>query len=346
MTAEELWAEFCSKKNVDINTPYEAWSFGGSGDNIADKLANLVKEGIKFGTASSYDQYELEDALDELPKIGDYSVILDGNDEAVCVIRDYDVYVRPFNEVTPFHAYAEGEGNRSLQYWREVHKEFFEEELEGTKNSFTEDMRVICEKFSLEYVPGKDTEQDLLFAEPSMDFADEIVAYRKEMLEAGSSFDGCFSMKKHEDVKDFIEHCKGWSNPSREADEHGAWGNVILVIRKSDHKMVGCMQVHNVLTDRMKKYTGHVGYSVRPSERRKGYATKMLAKACDFLSSFGFDEISVSCLPDNEASRKVILANGGEYIETVFLEEDNVHLERYRIHAESEVQNAQTQISF
>ncbi len=331
MTAEELWTEFCLKKNVDLNTPYEAWAFGGSGDDVPDKLAALVKEGIKFGTASGYDLYEIEDALDELPKVGDYSVILDSNDEAVCVIRDYDVYVRPFKEVSPFHAYAEGEGDRSLKYWREVHKEFFEEELAETDLSFTGDLKVLCEKFSLEYVPGKDYEQELLFVEPSMDFADEIESYKKEMLYAGSGFDGCFSMKRHDDVKDFVDHCIEWSNPSREADEHGAWGNVILVIRKSDRKMVGCMQVHNVLTDRMKNYTGHVGYSVRPSERRKGYATKMLGKACDFLKSFGFDEIGVSCLPDNEASRKTILANGGEYIETVFLEEDNVNLERYRI---------------
>lgn len=96
-------------------------------------------------------------------------------------------------------------------------------------------------------------------------------------------------------------------------------------------KMVGCMQVHNVLTERMKNYTGHVGYSVRPSERRKGYATRMLAKALDFLSSFGFEEVYVSCLPENEASKKTILANGGEMTEMVFLKEDNVNLERYKI---------------
>ncbi|WP_248403878.1 GNAT family N-acetyltransferase [Butyrivibrio fibrisolvens] len=81
----------------------------------------------------------------------------------------------------------------------------------------------------------------------------------------------------------------------------------------------------------MKEFTGHVGYSVRPSERRKGYAKRMLAKALDFLKSFGFDEIGVSCIPSNEASKKTILANGGEYIETVFLECDQVDLERYRI---------------
>ncbi|WP_080655419.1 GNAT family N-acetyltransferase [Butyrivibrio fibrisolvens] len=331
MTAEQLWAEFCSKKNVDINTPYEAWGFGGSGDDVTDRLANLVKEGRKFGTASCYELYELEDELDELPKAGDYSVILDGNDEAVCVIRDYDVYVRPFKKVSPFHAYAEGEGDRSLKYWRDIHKEFFEEEIEETDLSFNEDLRVVCEKFSLEYVPGQDVEQELLYVEPSMEYADEIAAYKKEMLEAGSSFDGCFSMKRHDSIKDYVDDCINWSDPSREADEHGAWGNVILAIRKSDCKMVGCMQVHNVLTDRMQKYTGHVGYSVRPSERRKGYATKMLAKACDFLTSFGFEEIGVSCLPENEASRKTILANGGEYIETVYFEDDKVDLERYKI---------------
>ena len=61
----------------------------------------------------------------------------------------------------------------------------------------------------------------------------------------------------------------------------------------------------------------------------------MLAKAKDYLSSFGFAEIYVSCLPENEASRRTILANGGEYIETVYLEADSVNLERYSIKLEN-----------
>lgn len=331
MTAEQLWEEFCTKKGIDINTPYEAWGFGE--DEEGDKLLQLVLEGKKFGTASLYDAYEAEGELDEIPEAGEYSVLLNSKDEAMCVIRDYDVYIRKFNEVPPYHAYYEGEGDRSLEYWREVHKEFFEEEAEEYGIEFTEESRVICEKFSLEYIAGQaDSDEDeLLFLEPSMDFADEIAAYRQEMLDADSSFDGCFSMKRMSDMKEYVDHCIGWANPSREADEHGAWGNVLMVFRKSDMKMVGCMQVHNVLTERMEKYTGHVGYSVRPSERRKGYAKRMLAKALDFLKSFGFDEIGVSCIPTNEASKKTILANGGEYIETVFLECDQVDLERYRI---------------
>ena len=330
MKAEELWAEFCSKKGIDIDTPYEAWGFGGEGD-VPDQLAQLVLEGKKFGTASLYDAYEAEDALDELPKVGEYSIILDSNDEALCVIMDYDVYIRKFKEVSPFHAYSEGEGDRSLAYWRKVHQEFFEEEAADAGISFTEDSRVVCEKFSVEYVAGKsETEEEFLFIEPTMDYADEITAYRQEMLDADSSFDGCFSMKRMPDPKEYVDYCIGWANPSRIADEHGAWGNVILVIRKSDNKMVGCMQIHNVLTQRMKDFTGHVGYSVRPSERGQGYAKKMLAKALDFLTAFGFEEVVVTCKPENIASKKTILANGGESFETKYMECDDINFERYR----------------
>lgn len=332
MNAETLWAAFCQKKKIDPNTPYEAWAFGD--DETADELADLVVRGVKFGTASAYDDYVAEDALDELPRPGDYSVILNSREEAVCVIRSYDVYIRPFREVPPFHAYAEGEGDRSLPYWRKVHREFFEESAEETGIPFTDDSRVVCEKFTVEYIAGEsDTEPEerLIFAEASMQFAGEIAAYRQEMLDAGSGFDGCFSLKRMPDMKEYTDYCIGWANPSRQVDSHGAAGTVLLCLRQSDMKMVGCMQVHSILNENMSRCTGHVGYSVRPSERRKGYAKRMLAKAKDYLSSFGFTEIFVSCLPDNEASRRTILANGGEYVETVFLESDGVNLERYRI---------------
>lgn len=331
MTAEELWEDFCDQQNVDLNTPYVAWAFCGEGQ-IGDELADLVLAGKKFGTASAYDDYVIENALDEIPKVGDYSVILKDNGDAVCVIRNYEVYIRAFGDVPPFHAFSEGEGDLSLNYWRKVHKEFFKPNLAAAGIELTDDSLVVCEKFSVEYIPEVESSDDeLIFVEPSMTFANEIVAFRQELLEADSSFDGCFSLKRKENPNDFAEHCMTWSNPRRQADEHGAWGNVIMAIRKSDRKMVGCFQVHNVLTDRMKKYTGHVGYSVRPSERRKGYATKILAKAKEFLASFGFDEIYVACIPENVGSRKTIIANGGQFVEKVYLEEEKIYLERYCI---------------
>lgn len=333
MTPEQLWAEFCQKSGIDVNTEYEAWAFGGDCET-ADRLAELVAKGIKFGTASSYDDYVAEDALDELPKRGDYSVIMNSKDEAVCVIRDYDVYLRPFKEVPHFHAYAEGEGDRSLTYWRDVHRKFFAECAKESGIPFTDESLVVCEKFTVIYPQGgsDDPASDaLLFVEATQDYADEISAYRQEMLEANSEFDGCFSLKRMPDMKEYTDYCIGWANPARETGVRGARGTVLLCIRRSDMKMVGSMQVHHELNESMARYTGHVGYSVRPSERRKGYATRMLAKAKDYLSSFGFHEFYVSCEPGNEASRRTILANGGEYVETVFWEREGVTLERYQI---------------
>ncbi len=332
MKANELWREFCNKKKIDENTPYEAWAFG-DGDCSGDDLLDLVLQRRKFGTASAYDEYVAENALDEIPEIGDYSVLFNSNGEAVCVIRNYDVYIRPFGSVPPFHAYAEGEADGSLKSWRNIHAKFFSPRLELIGRPLNAKSLIVCEKFTVEYVIGADAREDdeLFYVEPSTAYAKEIIAYRDEMLKAGSGFDGCFSMKRMPDPEEYSAYCAEWADPGRPLDEKGARGTVLLCIRKADHRMVGCMQVHHVLNDRMKKYTGHVGYSVRPSERRKGYATRMLAKAKDYLSSFGFSEIGVSCVPENEASRRTIIANGGEFIEMIHLKEDNVDLERYSI---------------
>lgn len=332
MTAEELWHKFCEEKKLDETTPYEAWSFGGE-DNTKDELLKLVLCGRKFGTASAYDEYVAENAPDDLPHVGDYSVLLWANGEAACVIKNYDVYIRSFESVPPFHAYAEGEADRSLESWKEIHTKFFLPRLEAIKKTLNSKSLIVCEKFTVEYTAesGVEKREELFFVEPSMTYAEEISAYREEMLRAESSFDGCLSMKRMPDPKEYVDYCTEFENPSRVLKENGARGTVILCIRKADNRMVGCMQVHHVLNRQMRDITGHVGYSVRPSERRKGYATQMLAKAKDYLSSFGVSEIYASCLPENEASRRTILANGGKYIETVYLETDKVNLERYSI---------------
>lgn len=96
MRAEELWKAYCEKENIDIDTPYEAWGFG----DAPDQLADLVLTGIKTATASAYDLYFMEGEEDPLPQSGDYSVILNSKDEAVCVIQTTKTTVVPFDEVS------------------------------------------------------------------------------------------------------------------------------------------------------------------------------------------------------------------------------------------------------
>ena len=139
MNAQEMWEQYSSSEN--IHTCYAAWAFGDD----ADALADLVDRGTKTATASLLFWYELEE--EPLPQPGAYSIILDSEENAVCIIRTERVSVIPFQDVDEGHAWKEGEGDRSLSYWRSVHEEFFRGELEAAGQTFDERMNVVCEEF-------------------------------------------------------------------------------------------------------------------------------------------------------------------------------------------------------
>ncbi len=139
MTAKELW------RRSGFTEPYESWSF----DDAPDKLAALVKKGVKSATCSAYDLYQTEGK--PIPKAGDYSVILDSKEKAVCIVRTTRVYITAFDQVSQEHIYKEGEGDRSLEYWREVHIDFLIHELARINKEFTESTLVVCEEFELVY---------------------------------------------------------------------------------------------------------------------------------------------------------------------------------------------------
>ena len=145
MKPEKMWECYC-QNNHQINAGYEAWAFGGE----SNKLAELVVQGVKTATSSLRLLYELE--KEALPKAGSYSVIMDSYGDAKCIIKTTNVYVVPFHEVSAAHAYKEGEGDRSLAYWREVHREFFSDCLKEAGLSFRETMDVVCEEFEIVYM--------------------------------------------------------------------------------------------------------------------------------------------------------------------------------------------------
>lgn len=142
---DQMWSRF-KAKNPDVPDQFNAWSFGNSAE-MADELAELVLAGTKTATASNYALYELKN--EPLPYAGLYNVVCGGNGMAAAVIETTAVDVMPFEEVTAEHAYLEGEGDRSLDYWRTVHETFFKEELEKAGLEFDERMLVVCERFRL-----------------------------------------------------------------------------------------------------------------------------------------------------------------------------------------------------
>ena len=150
-SVQSMWCAYLQTIGEEPETTEKtstAWHFCDN-EQDADELAALVRAGRKRATASAYWTYEYEE--EPIPEVGEYSVITDWHGEAQCVIRTISVEVVPFNEVTADFAATEGEGDRSLRHWREVHWAFFSRELESLGRQPDETMPVICEKFIVVY---------------------------------------------------------------------------------------------------------------------------------------------------------------------------------------------------
>ena len=124
-----------------------AWAFGATTEH-ADSLLQLVLDGTKTGTASALWDYEA--AGDPLPELGELSIILDGSGAPRAVTRVVDLAITPFDEVTAEHAHAEGEGDQTLDAWREIHERYWRTHSENDRG-FALDMPVLCERFEVVY---------------------------------------------------------------------------------------------------------------------------------------------------------------------------------------------------
>ncbi|MGW5583785.1 GNAT family N-acetyltransferase [Streptomyces sp. NPDC003857] len=82
-------------------------------------------------------------------------------------------------------------------------------------------------------------------------------------------------------------------------------------------QMIGRLAIRHRLTPRLEQSGGHIGYDVRPSARRQGHARAMLAASLPIAASLGITDALLTCNTTNTASRRVIEANGGQYINTV-----------------------------
>ncbi|HEY2868457.1 MAG TPA: ASCH domain-containing protein [Gaiellales bacterium] len=136
---EEFWRRFVAATGMD--GPHTAWGFGSSPEQ-ATELGLLVRDGPKRATASLVSSYADDEPM---PVASDLGVVLDGDGEPLCVVRTTAVEVRPFGDVDEEFAWTEGEGDRSLAYWRAAHIRFFA--TQGTP--LEETTPVVLEGFDL-----------------------------------------------------------------------------------------------------------------------------------------------------------------------------------------------------
>ena len=124
-----------------------AWAFGATPEE-ADELLALVLSGTKTATAGALWDYEAEG--EELPTPGSLGIVTDGRGVPHALVVTTEVEVVPFDEVSAEHAYLEGEGDRSLEAWREVHERFFTQNAVHTRG-FSRQMPVVLQRFAVLY---------------------------------------------------------------------------------------------------------------------------------------------------------------------------------------------------
>ena len=166
--------------------------------------------------------------------------------------------------------------------------------------------------------------------EPTMEYDRQIRAYRKEFLDAGDSMDGTGGLRKFENPRDWMEYLDRHKDPLA-VPEGRVPSTQYMFVREEDRKVVGMIDVRHCLNDYLEKYGGHIGYSVAPSERRKGYAALMLKTVLPKCRELGLEKVLITCISGNEGSKRTILKNGGVYESTVYEPDEGVDLERYWI---------------
>lgn len=146
---ERYWQDFIDKYPNYRDKNYLAWHFCDNRQD-ANLLASLVKKGIKTGTSGLVKSYEFEQI--PLPKVGDITIILDWDRVPSCVVENIRVLVLRFCDMSEDLAFLEGEGDRSLEYWKREHREFFQREAKEYKFKFDEKMMVVFEEFKVVYI--------------------------------------------------------------------------------------------------------------------------------------------------------------------------------------------------
>ncbi|MFZ1699238.1 MAG: ASCH domain-containing protein [Pyrinomonadaceae bacterium] len=146
---EHFWADFCGgASSVRCDEPYQVWYFG-SDPAMALELVGLVLEGKKTATASLAKTNDIEPQ--NAPVDDGYSVVTDFEGRPMCVIQTTEIRHLPFADVDAAFAADEGEGDRSLAYWRQVHHDYFTREAAKHGFEFDETSIVCCERFRLVY---------------------------------------------------------------------------------------------------------------------------------------------------------------------------------------------------
>lgn len=155
-----------------------------------------------------------------------------------------------------------------------------------------------------------DTEA-LALVTPGPEHQEAALEYRQEHIGCGEhELHGSSLLDQIESYSDWLEHLDQTSSAST-VNPDWVPASTFFAVRKSDNRIVGTIDIRHRLNEFLQLYGGHIGYGVRPSERRKGYAAEILRLGVAFSKTIGLDKVLLACYAENIASAKVIQGAGG-----------------------------------
>ena len=169
----------------------------------------------------------------------------------------------------------------------------------------------------------------LMLVEPSLEYREDAINYILESLEADGHCNGVGGLHRYldnyEGWLEYLEYCRNYV-----ADNERVPSLEYLFVWEEDNRIVGMINIRLSLNESLERLGGHIGYSIRPSERRQGYNRINLYLALLICREHGIDRVVLDCNRDNLGSSRSMMALGGRLIRE-WADEREGECQRYEI---------------
>ena len=158
------------------------------------------------------------------------------------------------------------------------------------------------------------------YVEPTLEHEQEALDFINEFYEYNSDINGTGGLQR------FLNNYPDWlkkleEDRNRIPNEEKVQAVTYFLVRESDNRIVGMINIRLALNERLRKFAGHIGFCIRPTERRKGYNKINLYLGLKVCQQHNIKEVLMDCDKDNLGSAKTMLALGGVMVKEYFDDE-------------------------
>ena len=172
---------------------------------------------------------------------------------------------------------------------------------------------------------------------PSIKRKDDAIEYIKEHYEYKSDINGSGGLYR------YLDNYEGWLEKLEKdytmiPNEERVPARTYFLVRESDNRIVGMINIRTALNEKQRKFGGHIGYGIRPTERRKGYNKINLYLGLKVCDNYGIETVFMDADINNPASWKTIEALGGVRIKEYYNEEAKCVIVDYNINVKESLE--------